>query len=256
MVKRGGSADSRRRWLVFLAAACVWLTGCPLPSDGSPQDANLLYRRAMNLWTTDPEGAADLFEKALQSDPAIAEAHKYLGVLYSQPERKDTYNPIRALYHLHEYLALKPATARQETIRSLMRECKRAICGDLIRETDPAGLASQLNNAKDQLIRLRKENARLEKEVERLRSELKARSATRVGGPSPAVRGSPSPASRPNPSLRTTQGGYRIHVVKRGEWVSRIARRYGVSIQDIVRANPGLDPNRVREGQELRIPVR
>lgn len=43
------------------------------------------------------------------------------------------------------------------------------------------------------------------------------------------------------------------HVVGRGELVGAIATRYGVSVQDIVSWNPGLNPDRVREGQTLRI---
>ncbi|MGI6777513.1 MAG: LysM peptidoglycan-binding domain-containing protein [Acetivibrionales bacterium] len=45
-----------------------------------------------------------------------------------------------------------------------------------------------------------------------------------------------------------------IHVVQRGEALWMIARRYGVSIQDIVRANQLPDPNRLVVGQDLIIP--
>ncbi|MCS7038137.1 MAG: LysM peptidoglycan-binding domain-containing protein [Anaerolineae bacterium] len=45
-----------------------------------------------------------------------------------------------------------------------------------------------------------------------------------------------------------------IHVVKRGETLSRIARRYGVSVADIVRVNGIANPNRIFPGQMLCIP--
>jgi LysM repeat protein len=45
-----------------------------------------------------------------------------------------------------------------------------------------------------------------------------------------------------------------IHVVKRGETLSRIARRYGVSVAAIVQANELRDPNRIYPGQMLCIP--
>lgn len=45
-----------------------------------------------------------------------------------------------------------------------------------------------------------------------------------------------------------------IHVVKRGETLSRIARRYGVSVAAIVQANELRDPNRIVPGQMLCIP--
>jgi len=54
--------------------------------------------------------------------------------------------------------------------------------------------------------------------------------------------------------------GYRLHLVRRGETLSRIARdTYGDPnrYQDIVRANPLLisDPDRIFPGQQLKIPI-
>lgn len=45
-----------------------------------------------------------------------------------------------------------------------------------------------------------------------------------------------------------------IHVVKRGETLSRIARQYGVSVAAIVEANELRNPNRIVPGQMLCIP--
>jgi LysM repeat protein len=41
------------------------------------------------------------------------------------------------------------------------------------------------------------------------------------------------------------------HKVARGETLSAIVARYGMSLADVVAHNPGLDPDRVREGQEI-----
>ncbi|MCI0600172.1 MAG: LysM peptidoglycan-binding domain-containing protein [Beijerinckiaceae bacterium] len=54
--------------------------------------------------------------------------------------------------------------------------------------------------------------------------------------------------------------GYRLHVVKRGDTLSAIAREnYGDAsrFNDIVRANPTIisDPNRIFVGQVLKIPI-
>ncbi len=46
-----------------------------------------------------------------------------------------------------------------------------------------------------------------------------------------------------------------IHVVQAGEYLSSIARRYGVSNDMIIAANDIADPNQVNEGQELVIPT-
>ncbi len=45
------------------------------------------------------------------------------------------------------------------------------------------------------------------------------------------------------------------HVVQGGETLSAIARRYGVGVQEIVNENPGIDPDRIRIGQKIRVPA-
>lgn len=59
----------------------------------------------------------------------------------------------------------------------------------------------------------------------------------------PACRPAP-----PGPSCRL------VHVVKRGETLSSIARMYGVSVKALMRANGIHDPNRIWVGQRLCIP--
>jgi LysM repeat protein/murein endopeptidase len=46
-------------------------------------------------------------------------------------------------------------------------------------------------------------------------------------------------------------GGAGVYVVARGDTVGAIARRHGVTIEDLVSLNRGLNPDRIREGQEL-----
>ena len=46
----------------------------------------------------------------------------------------------------------------------------------------------------------------------------------------------------------------RVHVVRQGETLTRIAREYGVGIASIVQRNPGLDPDRIRVGQKIILP--
>ena len=51
-----------------------------------------------------------------------------------------------------------------------------------------------------------------------------------------------------------TEPPARTHVVRRGESLASIARRYGVSLQALVQANGLVDPNQLRVGQVLVIP--
>jgi nucleoid-associated protein YgaU len=87
--------------------------------------------------------------------------------------------------------------------------------------------------------------------------------ATRSAPPaSPTPRATPSTAptggGSPSPSATPTDGSPsaspRIHVVKRGESLSIIAERYGVSLEALIEANDIDDPNKIEVGQELVIP--
>ena len=49
--------------------------------------------------------------------------------------------------------------------------------------------------------------------------------------------------------------GYMIHRIQQGDTYYQLARRYGTSVQAILTANPGLDPNRLPIGQLLTIPL-
>ncbi len=70
----------------------------------------------------------------------------------------------------------------------------------------------------------------------------------------------PTPADTPPsaaPTATTTPTpAFIIHVVQQGEILGTIARQYGVTVDEILAVNPGLDPRRMRVGQEIRIPVR
>lgn len=49
-------------------------------------------------------------------------------------------------------------------------------------------------------------------------------------------------------------GEGRVHTIQSGDTFSGLARQYGVRIRDLEEANPGVNPNRLQIGQEIRIP--
>lgn len=53
---------------------------------------------------------------------------------------------------------------------------------------------------------------------------------------------------------RTATGGQQIHTIVSGDTFTTLARRYGVSIDAIMAANPDADPRRLRVGQQITIP--
>jgi LysM repeat protein len=77
--------------------------------------------------------------------------------------------------------------------------------------------------------------------------------------PQPPVEGAaplPPPALAPTPAAQppVSAAPARTHTIGRGETLSHIARRYGVTVGELEQANAGLDARRLRVGQSVRIP--
>jgi len=94
-------------------------------------------------------------------------------------------------------------------------------------------------------------------EIERLNPEI-VRGITPPGRKTvlrvPAGQGKTFRENYPHipPSKRVT---FVVHRVSRGENLTRIARKYGVRVADIVAANPGIRPRRLQIGQRITVPV-
>ena len=78
--------------------------------------------------------------------------------------------------------------------------------------------------------------------------------AATVAAPLPLVR-TPSPPSPPTatPPPSPTPAA-RIHVVGRGDTLSEIADKYGISVQALMKANDMTDPDKLSEGDKLKLP--
>jgi LysM repeat protein len=68
--------------------------------------------------------------------------------------------------------------------------------------------------------------------------------------PAPARTPAEDRPAHPTPAKETP----RTHTVVAGETAVRIARRYGLPLDALMAANPGLEPRRMRVGQVLNIP--
>jgi len=72
-------------------------------------------------------------------------------------------------------------------------------------------------------------------------------SPTATASPSPTNPASPTPLPSPTPTLRT-------HIIKKGDDLGGIAWQYRVSLEDLMTANPTVQPYLLRIGDELVIP--
>ncbi len=76
-----------------------------------------------------------------------------------------------------------------------------------------------------------------------------------AGTATPARTATPSStAGTPAVAASPTAGGQRTYIVEGGDTLSDIAVRFGTTVDAIVALNPGLDPDALRIGAELRIP--
>ncbi len=58
-----------------------------------------------------------------------------------------------------------------------------------------------------------------------------------------------APPPQPIPAATTE------HMIAKGDYLSTIAKKYGVSLKAILEANPGVDPKRLQIGKKLTIPA-
>lgn len=254
--------------LLAVGSGCTPGPGGPLEEQKEPH-----YRVGKaRVNSMDYTGAVEAFHRALEVNPRSASAHFELGWLYDVKVP----DPAAAIYHYQRYLQLRPRADNADIVRQRILACKQ----ELARTVLPLPISPSLQREFEQLA---EENRRLKADLARWQgyaTDLTRALSNAVAlsqppaGPAPAsprgelgvaregtgarapaadfsrasLGGSTSPSPLP-PSV------WRLHEIQPGETLSRIARRYGVSLQAILEANPGVDPHRLRVGQKIRVPA-
>ena len=260
------SFGNRFRFSVFAVWIGLALSGC-LPSGQSQSDEEkephfVLGKSRINAM--DYQGAIQAFEESLEANPHSAAAHFELGWLYDEKES----DPAAAIYHYQQYLKLCADAGNAEVIKQRIESCKQQLAAEVMPLPSTPAAQNQIN----QLI---EQNQQLQDEVNKWRSYY-ASQLTAKNQPSPVPNrvvatppGNPiSPAPAPAVSTPVNGSGEirpahvtparaaaRTHLVASGETAVRIAHRYGISLDALLAANPGLEPKRMRVGQVLNIPA-
>ena len=66
----------------------------------------------------------------------------------------------------------------------------------------------------------------------------------------------PSPvAHKPVKPLPPPEPEYETYVVQKGDMLSRICQKRGIKQRDVLKLNPGLDPNRIYSGKKIKLPI-
>lgn len=191
-----------------LALACAALAaGCGERGDGKPagaQGALYHYRLAAERYREgDFDAAIGIYEKSLQMNPKLAEAHLDLGIIYDDYKgAKD-----KAIEQYREFLSLEPRSAKAEMVRRWILRAGE----EKSASPPPGGAEEQTSSApggesapsraeadrvREDLAILRAENEAYLKTVEALRNELtQARQEIAVAQPSaPGAAATPAAA--------------------------------------------------------------
>ena len=247
----------RIAWLLLAGLA---LSGC-LPSSSRDEEKEPYFLAGKSrVNTMDFKGAIDSFEKAVEVNPQSAPAHFELGWLYDE---KDT-NAAAAIYHYERYLKLSPNSGKEDVVKTRILACKQQLA-----QTVSLGPVTEKQTREfEQLV---EENKRLHEDVEKWRAyAARLQELTnQIGTVSPATRlvqplvssqsvaagASPPNLANPGRTPVAPAATARKHIVKAGETPSLIARRYGVRVEALMAANPGLNSRRLQVGQALTIPA-
>jgi LysM repeat protein len=261
--------------LLPLAGVALWMSGCfPLtdaPAD-EQKDPHFLAGKS-RLSSMDYDGAIAAFENALISNPKSAAAHFELALLYE--EKKADY--AAAIYHFDRHLELRPESNMAETVKQHILACKLELA-----KTVPFALVNR--QVQDELRHLYVTNSFLHDQVEQLKAQLvdqvtafsnRLAQALQVAAqsqpqPQTQVQTQPfrsaetdrrAPVVDKPPSSTTAHSSSRpvalprTHVVKPGETLAGIAKRYNIKLSSLQSANRYVEARRLRAGQVLNIPA-
>jgi tetratricopeptide (TPR) repeat protein len=241
--------------LTLLAICSATFVGC-FPSSQSPQDEEkephfLAGRSRVN--SMDYNGAIESFTQALEVNPHSAAAHFELGCLHAEKDG----DPAAAIYHWQQYLKLRPKAENTDTVKDHIFRLKQELAkGVLPMPSSPA--------MQKELDQLAEDNRRLREELEKWRTYAAARGAvtnTFIGSQPEPRSAQNNAAVKPPPSDNASRATTPVaknvgtHKVQPGDTPASIARKYGVKLEVLLAANPGLNPKRLRVGQLLNIPA-
>ena len=273
------------RWpLIGCLAAALLGAGCDRLTKGEDDErheANFL--NAINLQTQGRDDEAlKAFNRALEANPQSASAHREIGQLCLDKKR----DYALAVFHLRRHQQIKAARSSKTTkdpgdyaVEQQIKQAQILLAAEF---TDQIG--QQQNQSK--IDELKRRNAELETTVIRLNQQIALRGAPVVVAnpapppppsqvqtqaaagpvkdvaPGPVTAAAPAAVVRPTdtktgssaPKPASRASAARTHVVKAGETPAAIARRYGISVQELMAVNKGIDPRRMRVGQTVNLP--
>lgn len=257
--------------LLLLGAA-----GCIPTRDGAQDEQREPHflRGHESVRQRDYKGAAEAFERALEANARSASAHFELGLLFEQHLN----DPAAAIYHFERFLKLRPTSDKAEIVRQRVNNCKMELAKLFLIAPNAPSVQKEMDKLKTEAERIGLENNQLRRHLEVLNAQAAARGPASTSAPVATVAAPAVPAARPAAPpanvvrAATTPVSYaapetapkmskasapatRTHSVKPGDIPATIAKQYGVKLEALLAANPGLDPKRMKVGQTVNLPA-
>ncbi len=232
---------------------CFGVGGC-LPSGESSLDEQKEphFLTGRNLVSQmDFQGAIDAFERALEVNPRSASAHFELGVLYDEKAN----DPAAAIYHYERFLKLRPNSSEAELARGHINTCKLELARTV------SSLGPLPPSTQHEMEKILVENKDLKLQLARYEAAYAGHTPSPSNPPvQNLARTTAEPAQaavvRPtNTAPWKPAATNRTHIVKSGENPAAIARKYGISANALMAANPQAKATHLQVGQALNIPA-
>jgi LysM repeat protein len=239
----------RFRLSALAVAFAIALNGCePSGSDSDDTQEPHFVLGQSRVNAMDYQGAVEAFDESLETNPRSAQAHYQLAMLYEQKIS----DPAAAIFHYQQYLKFDPKASNADVVNQRINACKQQLAADVMAlPTAPAALR--------QIEQLTEANQKLQADLAYYSNQL---AAAKINPPAPqnnfqqtqTANLVPQPAQ--NISPRPLSGSKpRTHRVAAGETLVAIARKSGVSLNSLLAANPGLNPKKLRVGQNVNLPL-
>lgn len=250
---------------VILALILACLNGCGDAVQVQHETDEPTYRRAKAfLREGRNEEALQAFLSVIAKREDAAESHFEAGWLYLNHIQ----DPLSAIYHFRQYLAIRPQGELSESVKDLIRSAKRDFASQLpgepfAEEVDRADLLSKIKQLeqredtfKQAVVTLEEQLREADSENDRLR-RLLAEVGNEQEEPEDRLR--PIVIQTNQPAVEQAASTPSEYTVVEGDTLSRISTKvYGTSGRwtEIFEANRDIlpSPNALQVGQVLRIP--
>jgi len=182
---------------VVMVATLLGLPGCERLFDkGSKESIAAADKKAA---AGDFQGAANLYESALDGTAKTAEVHYKLALLYDGKLK----SPVDALHHMNRYLELAPTGAHVRDAKAYKKEGE----AKMLTKLSGGSPATQ-----QEAVRLKNENEILREQLAMLRAQKAMPAAT--------INSKGEPVQKPIPP------GARTYTVQSGDTLAKISRRF------------------------------